>query len=243
MSPVQFIPHDKALHKPLNISQFLSRKLRWLTLGGQYDWTAKRYSDEKAPSFPKDLAGFVHTLFPRMKPEAAIVNVYSPGDTLSIHRDVSEECDSELVSISFGCDGIFVVGVEHGQEGDPDCLIVRLHSGDAVTMSGVSLPQRRIPLSNSMRVRDKFTLLVNSFLLFHYSISIAKSHINLENSHSQLGSLGTGSLRSLKTLVPTGKTFPARYLLFGKPWRSDTRFRSHRYSRKLSHYSNCFPRR
>ncbi|KAK4691607.1 hypothetical protein P7C71_g5423, partial [Lecanoromycetidae sp. Uapishka_2] len=44
-----------------------------------------------------DIAAFIHGLFPEMKPEAAIVNVYTPGDTLSLHRDVSEECENGLM--------------------------------------------------------------------------------------------------------------------------------------------------
>ena len=84
-----------------------------------------------------------------MIPQAAIVNLYSPGDTLSMHRDVSEECDKGLVSLSMGCDGIFVIGLDKGDGGFGDCLdgpaqqipspnyaVIRLRSGDAVYMSG-----------------------------------------------------------------------------------------------------------
>lgn len=131
-----FLPIDEGMHKPLTASQFLNRKLRWLTLGGQYNWTEKRYPAEKAPSFPEDIANFIHQLFPLMKPEAAILNLYTPGDTLSVHRDVSEEADNELVSISFGCDGIFVIGLDSEKGEDPKCAVIRLHSGDSVVMSG-----------------------------------------------------------------------------------------------------------
>src|SRR5436305_11513801 len=44
-------------------------------------------------------------------PEAAICNAYSPNDTLSPHRDVSEEADVELVSISIGCDALFLISM------------------------------------------------------------------------------------------------------------------------------------
>lgn len=106
-----------------------------MTLGGQYDWTRKCYPDIN-PHFPADVAAFIHSLFPEMWPEAAIVNVYTPGDTLSIHRDVSEECEKGLVSISLGCDAIFVVGMGTEEYGDAKSLTVRLHSGDAVFMKG-----------------------------------------------------------------------------------------------------------
>ena len=137
-SPATFLPIDRACHKALTVSQFLNRKLRWMTLGGQYDWTEKRYPAESAPSFPEDIADFLRRLFPGVKPEAAIVNLYTPGDTLSIHRDVSEESDKELVSISFGCDGIFIVGLDSERGEEPKCVVVRLHSGDAIVMSGAA---------------------------------------------------------------------------------------------------------
>jgi alkylated DNA repair protein alkB family protein 1 len=133
-----FDPLDPSIHKPLSISQVLHKKLRWMTLGGQYDWTNKVYPDEKPPDFPQDVADVVSTAFPDMKPEAAIVNVYSPGDTLSLHRDVSEHCDEGLVSISLGCEAIFVVGLAEEGAGSGQCLAIRLRSGDAVYMSGLS---------------------------------------------------------------------------------------------------------
>ena len=136
LSPEMIPPIDRASHKPLAISGFLNRKLRWMTLGGQYDWTEKRYPAENAPSFPEDIADFVHHIFPGMRPEAAILNLYTPGDTLSVHRDVSEECDNELVSLSFGCDGIFIVGLDSKTGEEPTSVVVRLRSGDAVVMSG-----------------------------------------------------------------------------------------------------------
>jgi len=134
-SPEPFVPLDARAHKPFTISHCLNRKLRWVTLGGQYDWTQKKYP-LKNPTFPADLADFTHDFFPSMKAEAAIVNVYTPGDTLSMHRDVSEESDRGLVSISLGCDAIFVVGLYSADEGNPRSLVLRLHSGDAVYMSG-----------------------------------------------------------------------------------------------------------
>ncbi|OQO11178.1 hypothetical protein B0A48_05434 [Cryoendolithus antarcticus] len=127
-----FSPRDPAVHKPISTGQFLDKKLRWLTLGGQYDWTNKIYPAGPPPPFPPDVKQLVETLFP-MKAEAAIVNLYSPGDTLSLHRDVSEECDQALVSISLGCEGIFLVGLD-----DDRAVTLRLRSGDAVLMSGES---------------------------------------------------------------------------------------------------------
>ncbi|KAL8741671.1 MAG: hypothetical protein Q9190_005745 [Brigantiaea leucoxantha] len=130
-----FEPIDPNVNKPITISQFLNRKLRWLTLGGQYDWTKKEYPKDDAPPFPQDIAALITAIFQDMRPEAAIVNVYTSGDTLGIHRDVSENSDKGLVSVSLGCDGIFVAGLEN-PDGSIKSVTVRLRSGDAVYMSG-----------------------------------------------------------------------------------------------------------
>jgi alkylated DNA repair protein alkB family protein 1 len=133
-----FEPKDPAVHKSITMQQYLTKKLRWITLGGQYDWTNKVYPDGTPPAFPPDIKGLVENLFP-MRAEAAIVNLYSPGDTLSLHRDVSEECDQPLASISLGCDGIFVIGLDGAEPGEPARVAtLRLRSGDAVLMSGES---------------------------------------------------------------------------------------------------------
>ncbi|OAP56578.1 alkylated DNA repair protein AlkB [Fonsecaea erecta] len=127
-------PKDSAIHKPITLAQMLESKLRWMTLGGQYDWTNKIYPDGEPPPFPNDIAGLLKKLFPTVDPQAAIVNFYSPGDTLSVHRDVSEASDNSLISISLGCDGIFLVGGED----EADVVAILLRSGDAILMSGKS---------------------------------------------------------------------------------------------------------
>jgi alkylated DNA repair protein alkB family protein 1 len=116
----------------------LTKKLRWLTLGGQYDWTAKRYQSQSTPDFPEDVAKLVHGLFPDIVPQAAILNLYTPGDTLAPHRDISEKSRKGLVSISIGCAGIFVIGIDGGDGKEGEVLAVRLNSGDVVVMGGES---------------------------------------------------------------------------------------------------------
>lgn len=148
-SPDRFLihPKDTEIHKPITAKQLLSKKLRWITLGGQYDWNNKAYSNGSPPRFPEDIAVLLQELFPEMKAEAAIVNFYSPGDTLSLHRDVAEECDRGLVSISIGCDGIFILGLDdnsvlHETDAGPRkasrTLAIRLRSGDAIYMDAES---------------------------------------------------------------------------------------------------------
>ncbi|UNI18064.1 hypothetical protein JDV02_004359 [Purpureocillium takamizusanense] len=108
-APGTFTPKDPTVHKPLSARQVLQRRLHWVTLGGQYDWTNRVYPDAPPPAFPPDLAAFLEGLFPQTYAQAAIVNFYSPGDTMMMHRDVSEETDRGLVSLSFGCDCLFMI--------------------------------------------------------------------------------------------------------------------------------------
>ncbi|EME88149.1 uncharacterized protein MYCFIDRAFT_125809 [Pseudocercospora fijiensis CIRAD86] len=134
---ITFQPKHPNVHKTFSTKQFLTRKLRWATLGGQYDWTNKTYPDQTPPDFPSDTKKLVEDLFP-MKAEAAILNIYSPGDTLSLHRDVSEECNQPLVSISMGCDAVFIVGLDSEDPINTKLCCIRLRSGDAVLMKEAS---------------------------------------------------------------------------------------------------------
>jgi alkylated DNA repair protein alkB family protein 1 len=130
-------PLDPSVHKPLSIAQLLNKKMRWTTLGGQYDWTAKRYPDSLPPDFPQKVKELLENIFADTKAEAAILNLYSPGDTLSVHRDVAEESSTGLISISLGCDAVFVIGTQDSQEKEK-VMTLRLRSGSAVYMTGQS---------------------------------------------------------------------------------------------------------
>ncbi|KAI3333768.1 hypothetical protein F4824DRAFT_470783 [Ustulina deusta] len=143
-SPARFAPKDPAVHNPLTIQQVLQRRLSWVTLGGQYNWSDREYPNQLPPEFPRDIAGFLQTLFPETQAQAAIVNFYTPGDSMMIHRDVSEQIDKGLVSLSMGCDALFMIAPnEYGKsEGNKDetsskkpYLLLRLRSGDAIYMS------------------------------------------------------------------------------------------------------------
>lgn len=137
-SAMHFVAKDGVEKKNLDIRRALEKKMRWMTLGGQYDWTSKEYPPEEPPAFPTDVAKLVGGIFTDMEPQAAIVNLYSPGDTLSMHRDVSEEVDRGLISISLGCEAIFIVGLHDDKSGETKSAVLRLQSGDAVYMSGES---------------------------------------------------------------------------------------------------------
>lgn len=147
-TPALFQPKDPSVHKPLTLRQVLQRRLHWVTLGGQYDWTNRVYPSEEPLRFPADLSNFLESLFPETQAQAAIVNFYSPGDTMMMHRDVSEETDKGLISLSFGCDCLFMIApsdangpngsfaeYKDGKRDGKPYLLLRLRSGDAIYMT------------------------------------------------------------------------------------------------------------
>ncbi|KUJ09398.1 uncharacterized protein LY89DRAFT_741111 [Mollisia scopiformis] len=139
-------PHSN--HKALNTTQFLHKKLRWLTLGSQYDWTTRAYPAESPTRFPADISSLVTTLFKNaFKPESGVVLLYSTKDYMPVHRDVSEECQKGLASFTLGCDGLFILSRdkkrEDGEAADEDdeeremeTCVLRVRSGDCVWMGG-----------------------------------------------------------------------------------------------------------
>ncbi|KAI6248883.1 Alpha-ketoglutarate-dependent dioxygenase [Erysiphe necator] len=132
---LQFYSKDKNPKKNLDCRKALQKKLRWITLGGQYDWSRKDYPLGNAPKFPSDISSLIVGLFPNIQPQAAIVNLYSPGDTLSLHRDVSEKVDRGLVSISLGCSAYFIIGIQDEETMETKSEVLYLHSGDVVCMT------------------------------------------------------------------------------------------------------------
>ncbi|KXL44558.1 hypothetical protein M433DRAFT_50079, partial [Acidomyces richmondensis BFW] len=129
----------KASHPPLTTHTFLSKKLRWITLGAPYDWTTKTYPPPPHPPFPEDLKRLFYRLFPTTIPDCAIASVYSPGDTLSLHRDVSEAAAPRrpLVSVSLGCEAIFLAGADFGEaRAHVPCVPIRVRSGDVIVLQG-----------------------------------------------------------------------------------------------------------
>lgn len=119
----------------------IKKSMRWTTLGYHYDWTNKVYLEANKSVFPKDLAHLVKVIadclhFADYKSEAAIINFYPVGTTLSAHTDHSEFfLDSPLFSFSFGQPAIFLIG---GRERDDEVAPILLQSGDIVVMSGES---------------------------------------------------------------------------------------------------------
>ncbi|KAF1847016.1 oxidoreductase domain-containing protein [Cucurbitaria berberidis CBS 394.84] len=132
------VPKMPGKQKPLNNEQFLYTKLRWLTLGEQYDWPTRSYAKHATP-FPEDLSTLVTGLFPHIRPQSGVVLMYSTKDFMPVHRDVSEQCQRALASFSVGCDGIFIMarGEDNGEgENAPRTVAIRVHSGDCVHLTG-----------------------------------------------------------------------------------------------------------
>jgi alkylated DNA repair protein alkB family protein 1 len=131
-------------NKLLNTAQFLQKKLRWLTLGDQYNWTTRLYPTESPTPFPSDIAALVTTLFKNaFVPESGVVLLYSPKDYMPVHRDVSEQCERGLASFTLGCDGLFIISRDKDSasgSSDPnpeqDMVVIRVRSGDVVEMGG-----------------------------------------------------------------------------------------------------------
>jgi len=114
--------------------------MRWTTLGYHYDWTNKVYKEENKDEFPEELNKLISIFaevlnFNDFRSEAAIINFYHIGTTLSAHTDHSEICDAPLFSISFGQSAIFLIG---GTSRDDDAIPILLNSGDVLVMSGDS---------------------------------------------------------------------------------------------------------
>jgi DNA alkylation damage repair protein AlkB len=135
-------PHSN--NKSLNVGQFLRKRLRWLTIGTQYDWNTREYPTASSTPFPEDIATLVTSLFQNaFTPESGVVLLYSPKDYMPVHRDVSEECERGLASFSLGCDGLFLISRDKNAEDDEndenreqDIVVIRVRSGDVVQMGG-----------------------------------------------------------------------------------------------------------
>ncbi|CAL1354986.1 unnamed protein product [Linum trigynum] len=120
----------------------LLRKLRWSTLGLQFDWSKRNYNvslpHNKIPDALCELAQkLAAPAMPKgeeFHPEAAIVNYFGLGDTLGGHLDDMElDWSKPIVSISLGCKAIFLLG---GKLRDDPPLAMFLRSGDVVLMAG-----------------------------------------------------------------------------------------------------------
>ncbi|KAL8520163.1 hypothetical protein ACS0TY_010908 [Phlomoides rotata] len=120
----------------------LLRKLRWSTLGLQFDWSKRSYNvslpHKKIPDalcqLAKRLAAPAMPCTEEFQPEAAIVNYFGLGDMLGGHLDdMEKDWSKPIVSMSLGCKAIFLLG---GESREDTSIAMFLRSGDAVLMAG-----------------------------------------------------------------------------------------------------------
>ncbi|XVF02761.1 hypothetical protein REPUB_Repub04eG0201800 [Reevesia pubescens] len=120
----------------------LLRKMRWSTLGLQFDWSKRNYDvslpHNKIPDALCQLAKrMAEPAMPNgeeFRPEAAIVNYFGLGDALGGHLDDMEaDWSKPIVSMSLGCKAIFLLG---GKSRQDEPLAMFLRSGDVVLMAG-----------------------------------------------------------------------------------------------------------
>lgn len=117
----------------------LIMKLRWATMGYNYEWNSRAYYDEMKSSFPSDLHDLCRHIasavgYHDFSAETAIVNYYHMSGDMGPHKDISEiDHDAPLLSFSFGQDALFLLG-GMTKATKPVCLC--LHSGDICIMYG-----------------------------------------------------------------------------------------------------------
>lgn len=124
------------------LASVLLHKLRWSTLGLQFDWSKRNYDvslpHQKIPDtlccLAKRLARPAMPSGEDFLPEAAIVNYFALGDTLGGHLDdMEKDWSKPIVSISLGCKAVFLLG---GKSIEDPPLAMFLRSGDVVLMAG-----------------------------------------------------------------------------------------------------------
>ncbi|KAK6139137.1 hypothetical protein DH2020_027120 [Rehmannia glutinosa] len=133
--------HGKDVSKSVSASVLL-RKLRWSTLGLQFDWSKRSYNiylpHKKIPDalcqLAKRMAGPAMPCGVEFQPEAAIVNYFGLGDMLGGHLDdMEKDWSKPIVSMSLGCKAIFLLG---GKSREDTPIAMFLRSGDLILMAG-----------------------------------------------------------------------------------------------------------
>jgi alkylated DNA repair protein alkB family protein 1 len=113
-------------------------KVRWATLGYQYNWTERSYSADQHVSFPSQLGELAVKIAEKcgesILPQAGIVNFYPEGQVMGGHVDDGEEArENPVVSVSIGSPCVFILG-GHTKKEVPVALLLR--SGDCVVLGG-----------------------------------------------------------------------------------------------------------
>ncbi|KAJ1668160.1 hypothetical protein IW140_000674 [Coemansia sp. RSA 1813] len=151
------VPKDKFYLQPASAEDLLER-LRWCTLGKQYNWTTKEY-DLGASPFDVEIDGLMKSIaIATTQPEnnsnddrlpcannyegsnyvsqAGIINYYDERSTMAGHVDKTEEnMDAPLISLSIGLSCVYLIG---GNTRDIEPTGLLLRSGDVLVMCGES---------------------------------------------------------------------------------------------------------
>ncbi|KAG8457395.1 hypothetical protein KFE25_011326 [Diacronema lutheri] len=128
-------------------------QLSWMTLGYHYDWNSRSYDcNSAAPAsggraaaaasplprrgpMPPLLAEHCARLVPGFAAEAAIVKLYDERGCMLAHVDDAERArDAPVISISLGCEAVFLLGGLDRETGP--VLPILLRSGDALLLGG-----------------------------------------------------------------------------------------------------------
>ncbi|KAJ3176514.1 hypothetical protein HDU87_005208 [Geranomyces variabilis] len=132
------------LKNSLTASEALKR-LRWASLGYQYNWASNTYHLDRKVAFPQmidtitaavvgavaNVTGYSRD---QWKSEAGIINFYQLGDALMAHQDRSEEnALAPLISFSFGNSCIYLIGSDTRDVAPTPIL---LQNGDILVMHG-----------------------------------------------------------------------------------------------------------
>ncbi|KAK0403557.1 hypothetical protein QR680_016993 [Steinernema hermaphroditum] len=127
--------HHPDLEK--GVFQKMANKLRWATLGVDYDWATKVYPEKPRAELPKEMKTVARIVsnvlgLGDMNADAVIVNYYPGKSTLSAHVDRSErDLSRPLVSLSFGQSAVYLTG---GTDLDDPVDALYLQSGDVLVM-------------------------------------------------------------------------------------------------------------
>lgn len=120
-----------------NVFGTMPTKLRWVTIGNDYDWTEKRYAERPRTALPQEIHRMAQQVvgvlgLGEIHPDAIIINYYPEKATLSPHVDRSErDITRPLVSVSLGQSAVYLTGGP--ALSDPvDSLLLR--SGDVLVM-------------------------------------------------------------------------------------------------------------
>ncbi|KAI5190012.1 alkylated DNA repair protein alkB-like protein 1 [Nematocida minor] len=156
----------------------LIKKIRWSSIGIYYDWELKAYDKSIVSEIPHVILETSKEISEKIckvsfTPETAVINYYQEKDRIMSHIDRYEEDMSKpLISYSFGCSCVFVLGKK--ERTDPSVDTFLLEDGDiAILMDESREYLHGVPkiLKNNAGMKD--------YADTDYSSLISSSRINI----------------------------------------------------------------